>query len=254
MREHFRLPLGMRYLRNALASGQVYDRRTRIHAWEAVYRDAKTHFGEDSDKALADAVSQSIERRLRPGKRKKFTDFMILVGQQGSGKDTLAQEVARRGYFQVTMSDIVKALAPALGFSPDTTQGKIDAGHAMRRLFGRSILMNLSVQDARDRRKKKLVVAGPRSMHEVKAGRVSGARIIGLIAHKDPKQDRKIRLHRVTVERLRKEPNRVMTKKDFSSREKQERLRAKRMLGTADVIVVTNRKAADLVDKLVANI
>ncbi len=249
--EHVELPSGLRYLRNAYATTPFRDRTSRLHAWSVIEQSAENSFGPASGKALQGIAEYRMSKRqsmLQPG---IFHDFIVFVGEQGSGKETMANELTRRNYYKLTMSDIVRAVAPDFGCDPTTTQGKIDAGHAFRKMFYRSVIMKLSMLDALESGQEKLVVDGPRSMYEVRAARAAGARIIGLIADSDRVKDRNIRFDRVVHLRSEKEQQRVVTSEDFFSRERQERWRSRRMLAVADTIVVTNRKAADLVDTLI---
>lgn len=244
------LPPGLRYLRNAFAIVPFRSAASRQDAWSVIERSAEKIFGTGSGRVLQhirDFGDGDIKKLLQPG---MFQNFIVLVGEQGSGKETMAVELARRNFYKLTMSDIVRAVAPELGFDPATTQGKIDAGHALRRLFNRSVIMNLSMLDARTLEKEKIVVDGPRSMYEVRAAKNVGARIVGLIAHEDRKKDRAIRFERVIQLRPQSEIQRTVLPADFFSRERQERSRTRRMLAVADTIIVTNRKAADLVDGL----
>ncbi len=247
------LPPGMRYLRIAYALTKFRDNTSRDKAWKILREAAQRHYSSESDTVLQEVEvfrTRTPKNILHPG---LFHDFLILVGEQGSGKATIARELSRRGYSELTMSNVVRAVAHDFGFSPETTQGKIDAGHAMRRTFDRSILMKLCIVDALQRQQEKLVVDGPRSMYEVRAARSAGGRIIGLITDTDRRKDRAIRFDRVVILRPLQEPSRQVTAEDFYSRDRQESSRSRRMLAVSDTIVVTNRNATELVDKLITH-
>lgn len=245
------LPPSMRYLSNAYALTTFRDSSAAVSAWKIIAAAARHHFGSDGIFVLQEIAENGAQKNQNILKPNLFKDFVVLVGEQGSGKATMAKEFARRGYAELTMSDVVRAVAPDFGYSPDTTQGKIDTGHAIRRIFGRSILMKLCVVDALKQQKKNIVIDGPRSMYEIRAARAAGARIIGLIADPDRKLDRKIRFERVVSLRPMTQPERRVAPDDFYSRDRQEGSRSRRMLAVADMVVVTNRPPRDLVDKLI---
>lgn len=248
--EHGDFPQSVRYFRNAFASASFRNESSRLAAWQLIADGIRSELKLNYIHVLGDLVWPMTQRRkciLRPG---GFADFVVFVGEQGSGKKTMAVEFARREYYQQTMSDVVRSVAPILGYDPDSTQGKINAGHAMRRYFGKSIIMKLSMFDAEEQKRDRVVIDGPRSAYEVTAARAYGARVIGLVADNDPKQDRKIRFTRVVELRSEKEIDRKVTHGDFYNREQQEHRRIQAMLKRVDRIVVTNRDAADLADML----
>lgn len=248
--EHGDLPQSVRHFRNAFACASFANASSRLAAWQLITDGAQKYLGRNGDHVLDDLVFPMTQRRkiiLKPG---EFIDFVVLVGEQGSGKKTMASEFARRRYSQQTMSDVVRSVAPILGYDPDSTQGKIDAGHAMRRFFDRSIIMKLCMFNAEENKIDNVVIDGPRSSYEVRAARANGARIIGLVADNDAEKDRQIRFARVVRLRSKSESDRVVTPDDFYNRERQEHRRIQAILRRADRIVVTNRAAADLADAL----
>lgn len=243
-REHVTLPTSARFFSNAILLDQPRSLSKRLTAWQSLNTALHSEGGGVSpDIALADTVSKAIEERNNKRPKRAFVDAVVFVGHQGSGKDYVADAMESLGYMRITMSDIVKAVASALGFSPDTTQGKIDAGHAMRRIFGKRIFTDLGFLDAAERGAKKVIMTGPRSSIEIRAAREFGARVINLVADTDKKKDRAIRMERVVRPRKTGDgKQRVMTEADFISRERQEKRRIDRLMKLADRTVVNKEE------------
>ncbi len=250
--EHIPLNQPSTYFLYGLFGEEHLARRKRLLAWRTTYHAFSLQDSQHADIMLADAVSRTIEERNRLGRKKSLTDFIVFVAHQGVGKDYIADHMYRNGYARITMSDIVRSVAPVLGYSPDSTQGKIDAGHVMRRMFGKGIFVDLGVREAMERGKKRIVMTGPRSSLEIRTAKKYGARIVGLIADIDPKTDWAIRLERATRPRKQKgSAVRVMTKQDFISRERQEKRRINRLMAFAEIIVVNNRPARKVISELI---
>ncbi len=240
--EHIAVSAASRYFTDALILNRPKSRTKQLSAWKALDTALRQSSIDNPDVALADAVSRTIEARWENRPKRRFKRAFVFVGHQGSGKDYIADHMGRLGYERITMSDIVKAVAPALGFSPDTTQGKIDAGHAMRKLFGKRIFTDLGFSDARRNGVTRVIMTGPRSSREIYAARDFGAKIISLVADVDRKKDRAIRLKRVTAEERTTADGtpRVMTEDDFKKREKQEYRRITRLMKLADTVITNN--------------
>lgn len=246
--EHIAIDRSSGYFLQALLYNRPKTSFKRRQGWNVFYRSLRQSDPEWSDRALADAVSRSIEARQHPAAHIQFKDAVVLVGEQGAGKDYLADRM--RGYTRLTMSDIVRAIVPAFRLSDDT-EGKIQAGHMMRKIFGKHILTDLAFREAFEKGAKRVVMTGPRSSLEIRAARKQGARIIGLVADADPEKDRIVRLNRVIRPRETKDgAARVMTKRDFLQREKQEHRRIARLMRLTDKTVVNNRRAADVIREL----
>lgn len=246
--EHFQFGRSSTYFLYGLFGETRLSRAKRLTAWQTMYASLRTDDSENADRMLADAVSRTIEERQHPGAPKPFSDFLVFVGHQGSGKDYIAGRMKRQRYVRITMSDIVRSVAPALGCSPDTTQGKIDAGHAMRRIFGKGVFVDLGVREAAEHGERKIIMTGPRSSLEIRTARKYGARIISLVADTDARKDRALRLKRVITPRRQKDgPTRVMKKEDFVSRERQEKRRITRLMRLSDRTVVNNRNVWDVI-------
>lgn len=246
--EHIALEPSSNYFQQALVFNRPKSLLKRWQGWYVFYRSLRQTDPEWADRALADAVSRSIEARQSPQAPIRFTDAVVLVGEQGVGKDHLADRM--RGYVRLTMSEIVRAIVPAFRLSDDT-DGKIKAGHKIRKIFGKHILTDLAFRDAFEKGAKRVVMTGPRSSLEIRAARKQGARIIGLVADTDPKKDRKIRLERVIKPRKTKEgAARVMTEADFLGRERQEHRRIKRLMGMVDYTVVNNKRVSEVISEL----
>ncbi|MBI5019081.1 hypothetical protein HZB58_02315 [Candidatus Gottesmanbacteria bacterium] len=243
-REHVALPASARFFSSAILLDQPRSLSKRLAAWQSLNTALNLdESGINPDIALADTVSKAIEARNNSRPKRIFADAVVMVGHQGSGKDYVADAMAPLGYVRITMSDIVKAVAPALGFNPDTTQGKIDAGHAMRRIFGKRIFTDLGFMDASERGARRVIMTGPRSSIEIRAAREFGARIISLVADTDKKKDRAIRLERVVKPRQTGDgKQRNMTKEDFVSRERQEKRRINRLMKLSDRTVVNKEE------------
>lgn len=242
--EHIALAPSSRFLSNAILLDQPRSLSKRLAAWQSLNTAlCMEDSGLDPGVALADTVAKAIETRSNTQSKRKFADAVVFVGHQGSGKDYLADAMEPLGYTRITMSDIVKAVASALGYSPDTTQGKIDAGHAMRRIFGKRIFTDLGFHDAQERGASRVIMTGPRSSIEIRAAREYGARIISLVADADKKKDRAIRQDRVVRPRMMGDgKQRVMTREDFVSRERQEKRRINRLMGLSDTTVVNKEE------------
>ena len=250
MRTHEHIPLerSSNYFLQALTFNRPKKRVNQWQGWYVFYRSLRQEDPAWADRKLADAVSRSIEARQSPPAPIRFKRAVVLVGEQGVGKDYLADRM--RGFIRLTMSEIVRALVPAFRLSDDT-EGKIKAGHKIRKIFGKHILTDLAFREAYEKGATRVVMTGPRSSLEIRAARKQGARIIGLIADADPKKDRKIRLERVTRPRKTKDgAARVMTEADFRGREKQEHRRIMRLMNLADKTVVNNRGARSVIQEL----
>jgi len=248
--EHIALDQSSTYFLYGLFGEQKLSRPKRLTGWKTFYTSLRNADTQNADIMLADAVSRTIEERGAMGKRKGLRDFIVFVGHQGSGKDYVAGHMRRNGYTRITMSDIVRSIAPALGFDPNTTQGKIDAGHAMRRIFGKGVFVDLGVREATENRKRRIIMTGPRSSLEIRTARKYGARIVSLITDKDAGKDRAIRMDRVIQPRKQGDTVRVMTKADFLSREHQEKRRINRLMQLADRTVVNNRAVKHVIAEL----
>lgn len=246
--EHIALEPSPNYFLQALVFSRPKTDLKRWQGWYVFYRSLRQTNPEWSDRALADAVSRSIEARQHPDAPMQFEDAVVLVGEQGVGKDYLAERMRR--HVRLTMSDIVRAIAPAFR-PPDDTEGKIEAGHKMRKIFGRHILTDLAFREAHKKGAKRVVMTGPRSSLEIRFARKQGARIIGLVADADPERDRMIRLERVVRPRkIKGGALRVMTEHDFHKREKLEHRRIMRLMKMADKKVVNNKRARDVIREL----
>lgn len=248
MHEHIPLERASSYFLQSLVYNRPKSAYKRRQGWEVFYRSLHQEDSGWADRKLADAVSRSIEARQNPPSPVRFKKAVVLVGEQGAGKDYLADRM--RGFARLTMSEIVRAIVPAFGF-PDDTEGKIKAGHAIRSIFGKHILTDLAFREAYEGGTKRVVMTGPRSSLEIRAARRQGARIIGLVADADSKKDRDIRRMRVIQPRKMKDGSvRKMTASDFHSREKQEHRRIVRLMALVDKTVVNNRSARDVIREL----
>lgn len=246
--EHIPLERSSNYFLQALTFNRPKKRQNQWQGWYVFYRALRQEDPAWADRKLADAVSRTIEARQSPPLPVRFKRAVVLVGEQGAGKDHLADRM--RGFTRLTMSDIVRAIVAAFRLSDDT-EGKIKAGHKIRKIFGKHILTDLAFREAYEKGAKRVVMTGPRSSLEIRAARKQGATIIGLVADADRKKDREIRLTRVVRPRKTKDGSaRVMTEADFLGREKQEHRRIMRLMKLADKTVVNNRYAREVVREL----
>ncbi|MEK7543800.1 MAG: hypothetical protein AAB557_02965 [Patescibacteria group bacterium] len=158
------------------------------------------------------------------------TTLVMVAGQQGSGKDSLAPAFSSLGFSGASMSVVVRDVTTAWGHDRSDTSEKITIGKQLKALLGQGILVPITVARMAAQGNKNIVMFGPRVMEEAEAVLDLGGTLIGVMTHADSNTDVQIRRARI-VERAKEEPERAVDVIKFDEREGIEGEKIDRILG-----------------------
>jgi hypothetical protein len=168
--------------------------------------------------------------------RKDELKIVMVAGQQGSGKDTLADYfVDNHGYAKLSLSDIVSHIAELWGLDPHSNPAKIVAGAIFKEYFRPEILVILGVYDLIQKGHNRIVISGPRLLSELDAAQAMGAVTIGVEVDPDPVIDEATRLELVT-----KRTGRPDDVPNFKTREAKEGPKIREILNNCSIRFINN--------------
>ncbi len=169
----------------------------------------------------------------------KQTPVVIVAGEQGSGKDTLAPIFTQARYTSVPMSSMVQAVACAWELDPNETMSKIVVGQVLKEYFEDGILTTLGIYNAVRQGAQRVVLFGPKVIGEVEAAIKSGGKLIGIIADPNPLVDYQIRRQRVTGRALQNS-TRMSDVERFDARESIEHPKIQQILQYPGCFLIIN--------------
>lgn len=146
------------------------------------------------------------------------TSLVMVAGQQGSGKDSLAPAFSSLGFSGASMSVVVRDVTTAWGSDRSDTGDKITIGKKLKALLGQGILVPITVARMAAQGNKNIVLFGPRVMEEAEAVLDLGGTLIGVVTHADSNTDQQIRRARI-VERAQEDSERGTDVIKFDERE-----------------------------------
>ena len=91
-----------------------------------------------------------------------------LVGFPGSGKTTVAKYLEEKGFFRVTLSDIIKEEAIKEGIQTFSREFLQEYGNVLRTTYGPQILAQRALEKIKNGNGEKIVVDGIRNIHEIR--------------------------------------------------------------------------------------
>ena len=172
--------------------------------------------------------------------------LILLTGMPGSGKDTLSEELRKRGYKVVVMSEVLKEK-----YAKEALPGErlMDFAFRMRREHGRGVVAKMTLEklSPQDR---VVIINGVRNWEEVETFRRFGKAV--LIAIHSPPEERYRRL----AERRRAEDMKYddLRKRDFEELE----MGIGTVIALADYVIVNEgtldefiRRGVELVEKVI---
>ncbi len=172
--------------------------------------------------------------------------LILLTGMPGSGKDTLSDELRRRGYKVIVMSEVLKER-----YSKEALPGErlMDFAFRMRKEHGRGVVAKMTLEKIRPE-DRVVIINGVRNWEEVETFREFGRAV--LIAIHSPPELRYRRL----MERRRTEDMKYddLRKRDFEELE----MGIGAVIALADYVIVNDgtleefiRRGVELVEKVI---